>query len=584
MDRLRRPTQADGMQENRQHDAIRSERSDIPKLHRERVARSGYGDAQRFQWDLPYRLRRIPTFARNVVATTQPLAAQAGLDMLRQGGNAVDAAVATAIALTVVEPVSCGLGSDGLAIVWDGAQTHGLNATGRSPRAATLDKFGGMRSVPERGWESVTVPAVVSGWAALWKKFGRLPFPKLFAPAIGYARDGFLVTPTIARIWRGLRSLYADYPDTLRLFFPHGASPEPGTLVKFPEIAQTLQAVAESEGADFYHGSLARRIADHSKRDGGLLTFGDLEEHSADWVQPLKIGYRDVELHELPPSGQGLAALIALGVLNHFDLSAFALESADSVHLQIEAMRIGFADVYRHVADPQTMPVEPDVFLDPRYLARRASEISLTEARFPKTGFPIDGGTGYVATGDAEGMIVSYIQSAGRGFGSGIVVPNTGIALQCRGRSFSLDPSHSNCLGPRKRPFHTNIPAFVARDGRPFACFGLMGWNMQPQAHVQFLTRLVDYGQNPQAALEGPRWRLAMDEAAILLEDGTRAEVRATLESRGHRVIEIEPTFQVASTPFGSQLSFGAAQMIFALEDGYIAASDPRRDGQAVGF
>jgi gamma-glutamyltranspeptidase/glutathione hydrolase len=572
------------MRANRQHDAIRSERNDVGEMQRDRIAGSGHGDAQRFQWNLPYGLRRVPIFARNVVTTTQPLAAQAGLEMLRQGGNAVDAAVATAIALTVVEPVSCGLGSDGLAIVWDGAQTHGLNATGRSPRAATLDKFAGMTSGPQAGWHSVTVPAVVSGWVALWKEFGRLPFPKLFAPAIGYARDGFLVTPTIARIWRGLRSLYAEYPDALRLFFPHGASPEAGTLVTFPDIARTLEVVADSEGTDFYLGSLARQIADYSKRDGGLLTLGDLEEHSAEWVQPLKIGYRDVELHELPPNGQGLAALIALGVLNHFDLSAFPLESADSLHLQIEAMRLGFADVYRHVSDPQTMRIDPEAFLDPRYLARRASEISLTEAKFPKTGFPIDGGTTYVAAADAEGLVVSYIQSSGRGFGSGMVVPNTGIALQCRGRSFSLDPSHSNCLGPRKLPFHTNIPAFVVRDGRLFACFGLMGWNMQPQAHVQFLTRLVDYGQNPQAALESPRWRLAMDEAAILLEEETRAEVHAGLESRGHRIIEIEPTFPQATTPFGSQLSFGAAQMIFALEDGYIAASDPRRDGQAVGF
>jgi gamma-glutamyltranspeptidase / glutathione hydrolase len=570
------------MLEQRQHDSIRLDRNDVQRIQQAPVTRSG--DAQRFQWNLPYGLRRIPTFARNVVTTTQPLAAQAGLEMLRQGGNAVDAAVATAITLTVVEPVSCGLGGDGLAIVWDGAQPHGLNATGRAPRAATLDKFCGMKSVPERGWNSVTVPALVSGWTALWKKFGRLPFPKLFTPAIGYARDGFLVTPTIARMWRGLRSLYADYPEALKLFFPNGEAPEAGTLVKFPDIARTLEAVAESEGADFYHGSLARQIADHSKRDGGLLTLGDLEEHSADWVQPLKIGYRDVELHELPPSGQGLAALIALGVLNYFDLSALPLESADSVHLQIEAMRLGFADVYRHVSDPETMLMHPEVFLDPRYLARRASAISLTEAKFPKTGFPIDGGTSYVAAADAEGLIVSYIHSSGRGFGSGMVVPDTGIALQCRGRSFSLDLSHSNCLGPRKRPFHTNIPAFVVRGGRPCACFGLMGWNMQPQGHVQFLTRLVDYRQNPQAVLEGPRWRLAMDEAAILLEEGTRPEVRAALESRGHRIIEVEPTFQVASTPFGSQLSFGAAQIIFALEDGYIAASDPRRDGQAVGF
>src|SRR5215470_9554992 len=534
--------------------------------------RSPESNAQNMRWDLPYGLRRMPTFARNVVATTQPLAAQAGLEMLRQGGNAIDAAVATAITLTIVEPVSCGLGSDGFAIVWDGARTHGLNASGRSPAATTLDKFNGMKSVPEWGWDSVTVPGVVSGWVELWKKFGRLPFAKLFAPAISYARDGFLVTPTIARMWRGLRSIYAEYPDALNLFFPHGTSPEPGMLVKLPHNARTLEAIAESEGADFYHGSLAKQIADYARVNGGLLTLNDLEEHSADWVEPLKVSYRGVDLFELPPNGQGLAALIALGVLNHFDLSAIPLESAASLHLQIEAMRLGFADVYRHVSDPKAMHMDPEAFLDDRYLRRRASEISLAEARFPNTGLPVDGGTTYVAAADAEGNIVSYIQSSGRGFGSGMAVPNTGIALQCRGRSFSLDPSHANYLGPRKRPFHTNIPAFVARDGRPFACFGVRGWNMQPQAHVQFLTRLVDYGQNPQAALEGPRWRLAMDEAAILLEDGTRAEVRATLESRGHRVIEIEPTFQVASTPFGSQLSFGAAQMIFALEDGYIAA------------
>jgi gamma-glutamyltranspeptidase / glutathione hydrolase len=548
------------------------------------VIRSREGNMQKMQWDLPYGLRRMPTFARNVVATTQPLAAQAGLEMLRQGGNAIDAAVATAITLTIVEPVSCGLGSDGFAIVWDGTRTHGLNATGRSPAATTLDKFRGMKSVPEWGWDSVTVPGVVSGWVALWKKFGRLPFAKLFAPAINYAREGFLVTPTIARMWRGLRSIYAEYPDALNLFFPHGTSPEPGMLVKFPHNARTLEAIAESEGADFYHGSLARQIADYARGNGGLLTLSDLEEHSADWVEPLKVGYRGVDLYELPPNGQGLAALIALGVLNHFDLSAFPLESADSMHLQIEAMRLGFADVYRHVSDPKAMHMDPEVFLDDRYLNRRASEISLAEARFPKTGFPVDGGTTYVATADAEGNIVSYIQSSGRGFGSGMAVPDTGIALQCRGRSFSLDPSHANYLGPRKRPFHTNIPAIALRKGQPFACFGLMGWNMQPQGHVQFMTRLVDYGQNPQAALEGLRWRVAMDEAAILLEEGTHADVRAELQRRGHRITEIEPTFGAASTPFGNQLSFGAAQMIFVLEHGYIAASEPRRDGQAVGF
>jgi gamma-glutamyltranspeptidase/glutathione hydrolase len=539
---------------------------------------------QMTQWDTPYGLRRIPTFARNVVATSQPLAAQAGLHMLRQGGNAVDAIIACAAALTIVEPVSCGLGSDGFAMIWDGGQIHGLNASGRSPAATRTDKFRGLNAVPEWGWDSVTVPAVVSGWMALSRKFGRLPFAKLFEPAIDYAKNGYLVTPTIARMWRGMKSIYATYPDALNLYFPDGAAPEPGTLVKFPHNARTLEAIARSDGEDFYRGDIAEQIADYATETGGLLTLDDLKTHSADWVEPLKINYRDVELYQLPPNGQGLAALIALGILDHFDLSSLPLGSVESTHLQIEAMRLGFADVYRHVSDPTTMRMNPKAFLDPSYLKKRASEIDLGEARIPSTGHPVDGGTTYLAAADASGMIVSYIQSSGRGFGSGMVVPNTGVALQCRGRSFSLDPTHANLLGPRKRPFHTNIPAIALRDGRPFACFGLMGWNMQPQGHVQFLTRLVDYRQNPQAALEGKRWRIAMDEPAILLEEGTPDEVVSGLESRRHRIIHVEPTFGAASTPFGNQLSFGAAQMIYVLKDGYIAASDPRRDGQAVGF
>jgi gamma-glutamyltranspeptidase / glutathione hydrolase len=536
------------------------------------------------QWDLPYGLRRIPTFAANVVSATQPMAAQAGLQILRQGGNAVDAAIAAAITLTIVEPVSCGLGSDAFAIVWDGARVHGLNASGRSPAAMTSDKVRNMKTIPEMGWDSVTVPGVVSGWAALSQKFGRLPFSRLFQSAIDYARNGFLITPTIARQLRGLRSVYADFPEAMKVFFTDGTAPEPGSLVKFPLHARTLQAIADSDGHDFYHGEIARRIARYAQTTGGLLSLDDLETHSADWVEPLKISYRGVELHELPPNGQGLAALIAMGVLDHFDLSAFAVDSVESVHLQIEAMRLAFADVYRHLSDLKTMRLDPKIFLDPQYLKRRASEISMAEAKFPKTGFPIAGGTTYLAAADADGMVISYIQSSGRGFGSGMVVPDTGIALQQRGRSFSLDPSHANCLGPGKRPFHTNIPAFVTRGGRPFACFGLMGWNMQPQGHVQFLTRLVDYGQNPQAALEAPRWRIAMDEPAIVLEKGNSADLQAGLEKRGHRIIQIEPTFSSASTPFGSELCFGAAHMILKLEHGYIAASDPRRDGQAVGF
>jgi gamma-glutamyltranspeptidase/glutathione hydrolase len=298
----------------------------------------------------------------------------------------------------------------------------------------------------------------------------------------------------------------------------------------------------------------------------------------------MKVAYRGHELHEMPPNGQGLAALIALGVLDHLDLADFPLESADSMHVQIEAMKLGFADLYRHVADPAAMTVDPESVLDAGYLKRLAGEIALGEARFPESKLPVEAGTTYVAAGDAGGMMVSYIQSSGRGFGSGLVVPGTGIALPARGHWFSLAAGHPNRIGPSKRPFNTNIPAFLTRDGRPVACFGLMGANAQPQVHVQFATRLIDYGQNPQAAVEAPRWRVAMEEPAILIEDGLSPDVHRELERRGHRIVQTEAKFPAASTPFGSALFFGAAQMVYRLDGGYIAASDPRRDGQAVGF
>jgi gamma-glutamyltranspeptidase/glutathione hydrolase len=538
------------------------------------------------QWDLPYGLRRMPVFARNVVASSQPLAAQAGLQMLRQGGNAVDAALAAAITLTVVEPVSSGYGSDGFAMVWDGAKLSGLNATGRSPAAATLDRYSGMDAMPEFGWGSVTVPGVVSGWVALSKRFGALPFGSLFKPAIGYARDGFLVTPTVARQWRGVRALYKQYPDIHQLYYPEGEAPEAGDLVKLPYHAMTLEAIAESDGEDFYRGGLARAIAKYSEESGGLLRFADLADHSADWVEPLSIRYRDVDVHELPPNGQGLAALIALGVLNRFESPELAEDSAESLHLQIEAMKLGFAEVYSHVSDLQTMRFDPEVLLDQAFLAKRASTINPKEAQYPTSALPFDGGTTYLATADPSGMMVSYIQSSGRGFGAGLVVPHTGIPLQCRARSFSLDENHPNCIGPRKRPFHTNIPAFATREGKPVASFGVMGWNTQPQGHVQLMVRLIDQHRNPQAALEAPRWRLGLEEPVVLLEDGFKPETVNGLERLGHKIVPTEKfsSANSANTPFGSALAFGAGQVILRLEDGYIGVSDPRRDGQAVGF
>jgi gamma-glutamyltranspeptidase/glutathione hydrolase len=534
-------------------------------------------------WDLPYASRRAPVLAQNMVATAHPVAAQVGITTLQRGGNAVDAALATAIALTVLEPVSAGLGGDAFAIIWDGSRVHGLNASGRSPLALDVEKFSGLDQMPEMGWDSVTTPGVVSAWAAMSGKFGRLPFKTLFEPAIRYARDGYHLTPQIARQWRSLHPRYKEYPDALAYYYPQGRIPELGDLLTAPELADSLEVIAESGGAAFYEGGLAKKIVAHARAAGAHLDQKDLSSHAADWVDPVPMPYRNAILYELPPNGQGLAALSGLGILNEFDLSACPRDGADSIHLQIEAMKLALADTYAEVGDPGHMRVGCEKLLDPMYLRSRARSISMREARYPACGRTQSGGTTYLAAADRDGMMVSYIQSCGHGFGSGVVVPGTGIALQSRGRAFATEPGHPNCIGPGKRPFHTNIPAFVTMDGRPLACIGLAGWTMQPQAHLQFMVRLLDYRQNPQSVIDGPRWRIALEEPAIVLEPQIGAEVRADLARRGHQIVETEK-FSFARTPRGSAAMFGGAQLICKLEHGYVGASDGRRDGQVLGF
>ncbi len=536
-------------------------------------------------WDLPYTSRRSPVLAQNLVATSQPLAAQAGLKMMQLGGNAVDAAVAAAIALTVVEPVSAGIGGDAFALLWDGVGVQALNGSGRTPQAFDASASRSYESSGELfGWDSVTVPGTVSAWVALSQRFGRLPFEKLFEPAVAYARDGFLVTPTVARQWSGLNRLYEHFPET-GPFFPDGKSPDAGALFSYPDQAKTLEEIGASKGASFYCGSLARKIADHAKAAGAALSLGDLEQHKADWVQPLSIQYRDLTVHEMPPNSQGLVASIALGILQHFDMSQFAVNSAESIHLQIEALRLAFSDVDAHLGDPSFMSRSPHEFLDPKYLLERANQINFAQAQFPISGLSTgSGGTTYIAAADKSGMMISLIQSNGRGFGSGIIVPQTGIALHNRARAFSRSHGHANQIAANKRPYHTNAPALVTRNGRPLLAFGLMGWTMQPQAHVQFLTRLADYNENPQAVLDAPRWRLAVEEPSIVIEQGISAQVQADLTNRGHDILAVERKYLPASTPFGSYMMFGAAQMLLSQDHGYVGASDPRRDGQVVGF
>lgn len=523
----------------------------------------------------PYRSQRMPVLARNVVATSQPLAASAGLRMLLAGGNAVDAAIAAAMALTVVEPTSNGIGSDAFAILWDGTELHGLNASGHSPRALTPERFDGLDSVPARGEDTVTVPGAVSAWIELHRRFGSLPLDQLAAPAIGYARDGYPVSPITARVWQVAERVFGDRSDFRSGFLPGGRAPAAGATFRFPEQADTLESIVASDGESFYRGELAARIAAHVQAGGGLLDEQDLADHRPDWVGTLSTGFRGYDLHEIPPNGQGIAALIALGILRHTDIEDTEVDSAEALHLQIEAMKLAFADAYRYVGCPGTLDLPPEDLLDDGYLAERARTIDVGRAGDPVFGVPKPGGTVYLTTADAEGRMVSFIQSNYRGFGSGVVVPGTGISLQNRGAGFTLEPGHPNCVGPGKRPFHTIIPAFLMRSGEPDMSFGVMGGPMQPQGHLQMVLRTVLWGQNPQAAADAPRWRV-LEGRAVAIESSAGTHVIDALEAKGHAVTPSAPDVS---------FSFGGAQLIRRLADGgYVAGSDPRKDGLALGF
>jgi gamma-glutamyltranspeptidase/glutathione hydrolase len=527
----------------------------------------------RFDWNLSYVSRRSPVFARNVVATSQPLATQAGIAMLRAGGNAVDAALATAIALTVVEPCSNGLGSDLFAIVWDGRELAGLNASGRAPAAWTPERFARYREMPRAGWDTVTVPGAVSGWVALSQRYGKLPFADLFAAAIGYARDGYAVTPVVADKWAKAVPILGDVPGFAEHFLPRGRAPAVGEIFASPGMAASLGKIATTQGEAFYRGELAEAMIAHAEAHGGAHTLDDFAAHACDWVAPIALDYRGYTVHEIPPSGQGIAALMALGILEHFDLSSRPVDSPEVQHLEIEAMKLAFADLYRYVGDPRTMDLTPGEILDRAYLASRARLIDRKRAQDFKHGTPPRAGTVYLTAADAGGMMVSLIQSNYMGFGSGIVVPGTGISLQNRGTGFSLQPGHPNRIGPGKRPFHTIIPGFVTRDGKPYASLGVMGGAIQPQGHVQTLVRLLDYRQQPQAVLDAPRWKVN-EGLSLDVESSVAPSARDGLAALGHRFASISDAY----------MDFGAGQLIVRSDDGYIAASDPRRDGQAAGF
>lgn len=522
---------------------------------------------------MPYASSRPLVFGRNAVAASQPLAAEAGLQMLRRGGNAVDAALAAAICLTVVEPTGTGIGSDLFAILWDGSELHGLNASGRAPAALTPERFAGLQEMPTFGWDPVTVPGAVAGWVELSRRFGRLPFVELFEPAVRYASEGFHVTPHTARGWEVSAGLHGERQEFARHFLPAGRAPRVGELFRSSDQANTLQAIADSTGEAFYRGDLAARMAAEAARDGGLLTEEDLASHTVDWVGTISANFGDAELHEIPPNGQGIAALMALGMLREFDLSSMDPDGPEATHLQIEAMKLAFADTRRFVSDPASMRVSVSDMLSADYLAERAKLISATEARDPKHGLPGERGTVYLTAADAEGRMVSLIQSNYMGFGSGVVIPGTGIAMQNRGNGFVLTPGHPNQVGGGKRPYHTIIPAFLMRNGAPLASYGVMGGDMQPQGHLQVALRLLVWGQNPQAASDAPRWRVDAG-LRLNLESRVRGSTAEALRALGHDVVVTD-----------NSVPFGGAQLIVRLEEGgYVAGSDHRKDGQAVSY
>ena len=546
----------------------------------------------KFNWNNPYPSIRVPVMGRNVVSTSHPLAAQAGLMIIHQGGNAIDAAIAAAAALMIVEPVSNGLGSDCFAIVWDGNELHGLNASGVAPQAWSPEYFSrkygvdsqGLANKPMRGWDSVTVPGALAGWEELHKRFGSLPLGDLLQPAIEIAEKGYALAPVVAHKWAAAIPDLKAQPGFAQTFMPHGRAPQIGETFRFLAAAKTFKKIARSGIREFYEGEIAQEIASHAKNNGGSMTEHDLSSYTPEWVGTISQDIyaadgKTYSMHEIPPNGQGIGALIALGILQNFDLASLPVDGVESQHLQIEAMKLAFADVYQYVADPKSMMVTPMQMLDPAYLSERAKLINPHKATHFNFGMPQSGGTIYLTATDEHGRMISFIQSNYMGFGSGVVLPDWGISLQNRGFGFSTDPKSANVVAGGKRPFHTIIPAFLMRkEGNssvPQMSFGVMGGDMQPQGHLQTVLRMLSYRQQPQAACDAPRWKVNRD-FSLDVESNMNSDTVQGLSALGHTLKKIDDPY----------MDFGAGQFIWRLSDdiadGYIAASDPRRDGQAA--
>ena len=521
-----------------------------------------------------------------MVATSHPLATQIGLDILKQGGTAIDAAIAANIALGLMEPTGNGIGGDLFAIVWDAKtkKLHGLNASGPAPKNLSIEYFieNGLNKIPPYGPLPVTVPGAVDGWVKLHEKFGKLKFKSLFEPTIEYAKKGFPVTELIAYYLDRSKERFEDYPNFKEVWMKDGKMPAKGEIFKNPQLAETLEIIAEKGRDGFYEGHIANTMADFIQSQGGFLTYEDISSFHSEWTPPVSSNYRGYDVWELPPNGQGIAALQILNILENYNIQKMGLFSSEYIHLFTEAKKLAFADRAKYYADPNFSNIPVNQLISKSYAKERLKLINLKEAsKSDQAGVLESGDTIYLTVADQYGNMISLIQSNYRGMGSGMVPPGLGFMLQDRGELFSLNKNHKNALEGGKRPFHTIIPAFVTKDGKPFMSFGVMGGATQPQAHAQIVVNMVDFGLNLQEAGDAPRIvhsgssqptdEIMVDGGTLSLESGFGKEIEDELSSLGHKI-----KYQKGI--------FGGYQAIMLKDGVYYGASETRKDGQAAGY
>ncbi|MDY0235272.1 MAG: gamma-glutamyltransferase family protein [Gudongella sp.] len=514
--------------------------------------------------------------SKGMVATSQPLAVEAGIKILEKGGNAIDAAIASALALMVVEPTSTGIGGDSFALVWMGEKLYGLNSSGNSPKSISIEdlKSKGYTSIPQYGMIPVTVPGGIAGLVALSERFGILGFKELFKPAVKHAREGYIVTPIVSKLWEKAYNLYkdelkgAEFDEWFKTFAPRGRAPKAGELWKSDELADSLVLIAESKGEALYSGELADRIDTLSKKHGGYIRKSDLEKYKPEWVDPISVNYKGYDIWEIPPNGQGIVSLMALNILEGIDFNH--LDEVEIFHYQIEAIKLAFADAEKYICDKNSMVYSVEELLSKDYAITRRRLIKV-QAIEPICGNPKKNETIYIATADKDGNMVSLMQSHFIKFGSGVVIPGTGIPLHNRGTGFSFLSEHPNALEPNKSPYHTIIPGFVTKENRAIGPFGIVGGLMQPQGQVQLISDTIDFNMSPQAALDRYRWQWVGGKT-IQVEPDFPDRIIKGLRAKGH-VIEIQNDIT----------TMGRGQIIWKDEDDTLyGGTDNRADGNVL--